>query len=56
LHAAAYGGHPEIIRFLLDRGARLTPSNWFTPTPLDVAEALHHEEAGRVLRSAAGAK
>jgi uncharacterized protein len=56
LHAAAYGGNPEIIRFLLSHGAKLTPDNWYTPTPLDVAEDLHHKEATEVLRAASSAK
>lgn len=56
LHAAAYGGHPEIIRFLLGRGAKFTPANWYTPTPLDVAEDLHHKDAVDVLRAATSEK
>jgi ankyrin repeat protein len=52
LHAAAYGGHPEIIRLLLERGAVMPESNWYTPSPLSVAETLNHQAAVDVLKQA----
>jgi FOG: Ankyrin repeat len=51
IHAAAYGGKPEIIRLLLDRGAVIPPSNWYTPSPLALAEMLGHTEAVDLLKT-----
>ena len=56
IHAAAYGGKPEIIQLLLDRGATIPPSNWYTPTPLELAEALGHTEAIALLKKVSTAK
>lgn len=56
LHAAAYGGHPEIIRLLLERGAVPLESNWYTPSPLSVAETLNHGAAVELLKKASPAK
>lgn len=51
IHAAAYGGKPDIIRLLLDRGAVIPPSNWYTPSPLALAEMLGHTEAVDLLKT-----
>lgn len=56
LHAAAYGGKPEIIRLLLDRGATAPPPNWYTRTPVEVAEMLGHKDAVDLLKKASQAK
>jgi ankyrin repeat protein len=56
LHAAAYGGKPEIIQLLLDRGATAPASNWYTPTPLELAEMLGHQDAADLLKKSSSTK
>ncbi len=56
LHAAAYGGKPEIIQLLLDHGATAPPSTWYTPTPLEVAEMLGHQDAVDLLKKTSSIK
>jgi ankyrin repeat protein len=56
LHAAAYGGKPEIIQLLLDHGATVPPSNWYTPTPLELAEMLGHQDAVDLLKKTSSIK
>lgn len=56
LHAAAYGGNPEIIRLLLARGATAPAPNWYTPTPLELAEMLGHQDAVDLLKKTSATK
>lgn len=56
LHAAAYGGNPEIIRLLLNRGATVPEGNWYTPTPLELAEMLGHKDAVDLLKKTSSSK
>ncbi len=56
LHAAAYGGKPEIVQLLLDHGATVPPPNWYTPSPLALAEMLGHTETIALLKKVAMTK
>lgn len=56
IHAAAYGGKTEIVQLLLDHGAVIPPSNWYTPTPLALAEMLGHTETIDLLKKVSTAK
>jgi ankyrin repeat protein len=55
MHAAAENGHLEVIRFLADRGADLSPRVGSGETPLDFAKLAGQTEAVELLR-ALGAK
>lgn len=49
LHAAAAGGTPEMIRFLLKNGARPDRKNSMELTPLHLAISSRHDECSRIL-------
>jgi tyrosine-protein kinase len=48
LHFAAYLGHSQVIRVLLDCGAALHPRDSFNETPKDIAERMNHLECKKL--------
>ena len=50
LHAAAYFGRVEMVKWLLERGADTTATDYEGKTPLQVAEEQGRREAADVLR------
>ena len=56
LHLGAFKGHCAVCSFLVSTGASLEARNQAGKTPLQVAEACHHEAAAALLREAASAK
>ena len=50
---AAYSGHTEIVRLLIDRGADMTIPNKGGATPLQLAQGYKRHEAAALLESAA---
>ena len=52
LWGAAYGGHDDEIRFLLERGADVNGKTNFDSTALMVASYKRHESTIRLLREA----
>jgi uncharacterized protein len=55
LMAAAYGGHTEGVRLLLDQGADINAKDRFGDTALKRAEELGNRKTAEILR-AGGAK
>jgi ankyrin repeat protein len=54
LHAAAENGHLDVIKLLLEHGARVEARLDNGETPLDLAIAAGKEEAARLLRDHRG--
>jgi len=52
MHSAAIGGHAEAIRYLIEKGAPLSPSNSEQDTPLAFAVKLNKAEAVKTLVAA----
>ena len=50
MHAAAENGHVDVIRFLLDRGADLSPRLESGETPLDLARLAGQPAAVELLQ------
>jgi ankyrin repeat protein len=49
LHAAAAGGHTDVIRYLVAAGADVNAIDRVGDSPLQLATAEHHEDAARLL-------
>ena len=52
LHIAAGGGHVDVVRILLDRGADFCLEERWNTTALDIAESGKHGDVAAVLREA----
>jgi ankyrin repeat protein len=51
LHLAAYEGHLDMVRLLVECGAELNPEDWRRETPLAWANKAHRGEVAAYLRS-----
>lgn len=51
LHAAAENGHLDVIRFLVEQGAELSPRVESGETPLDLAVSAGQQQAVQLLQS-----
>jgi len=50
LHLAAYNGHEQVGRILLNRGAKGDVKNFEGKTPLELASESHHSEMENLLQ------
>jgi ankyrin repeat protein len=51
LHAGAFRGEMSVVSLLLERGAVLGKSHWFIQSPIEIAEALGHEDIVQALKA-----
>lgn len=54
LHGAAYKGHSEVVRLLVERGAPTSRPTWILPAPRVWAERAGYQEVVAVLKDAEG--